>query len=94
MNYFYKIAFVAIGFITIRKLFSELNNGDEITEDSNEQNHSNKEIEISEEFIIETHISNKKVKVSDENTDVPINLTKNKWLYPDDDFGEMKTGRN
>ena len=52
-----------------------------------------KEATISNDIIIETDNLNEKIKTSNEDLTIPIITSKNKWLYPEDDFGNMTKGK-
>lgn len=92
MEKFYTLGIVVICFIIIKKLFSLLNNKIETTEEWNEPILSAIKVEFSDEHLNNTDFANKESKVDDGNIVELIIITKNKWLYPDDDFGNMIKG--
>ena len=92
MEKFYTLGIGVICFIIIRKLFSLLNNKIKTTEEWNEPILSAKKVVFSDEHVNNTDFNNKEPTVADGNIVEPIIITENKWLYPDDHFGNLIKG--
>ena len=76
MENFYLIVIIVFCFIFIIKQFSSFF----------------KKHEDTQELIESNNPSNKTVEIPNEKITEPIIPSKNKWLYPTDEFGDMKKG--
>ncbi|NDP28838.1 MAG: hypothetical protein GZ087_15670 [Flavobacterium sp.] len=93
MTSLYQIAFLVFCFVIIRRLFSLFNNRVEAIESCNDTNYSNIENDFSVEYLDDNDFTIIETTAANEKNGKPISITKNTFLYPDDDFGIMIKGK-
>ena len=92
MDKFYILGILVVCFVIIRILFTSFFKRHEGIQEIIEPNLFNKEVKFSDEHINDKDSANCESRFSDENSMKPIVTSKNRFLYPDDDFGNLVKG--
>jgi hypothetical protein len=106
MNNFIAIGFVIFIILIVIKFFYPASQDNFEIQDLKESEIADAVNQLSDEFhiVVDESSSKENINELDESSDVTdklenekiviVQTSKNKWLYPDDDFGKMERGRS